>query len=262
MCHGTLAMNLMGVLQSSSQYASPLPYHTEGPLLTFKPYAVPSAAPLSLAEKKGVQHFLLLRHQIHASPLYTSKRTTTRDPSAPHKTYGQEQVNALYGIRNRSSIDPFTAVPMYSHKFVREERALPDWAARPVCRELFPLELLDTVEPTAEENGGGVKKKRKLELSKVSALPNAEAAFGMIGAEDEGEDGEARKGLLEKLAAIGDDDGEEGAEGEDEEVHEEEEEDEAYDDEDAGDYDAENYFDNGDEMGEDMGEGDEAEGTF
>lgn len=198
---------------------------------------------------------------MHAAPLYTSKRTTLRDPTAPRKTYGQAQVNALYGVRNRASLDPFTAVPMYSQKFVPEERALPEWAARPVCRELFPPELLDTVEPLAE--GGGDHKRRRLELSKVSALPNAERAFGMTrDADDDDEDGAGRKTLLDKLAAMGEEEGEEGAEVEDEEVMEEEEEDEAYDDEDAGDYDAENYFDNGDEMGEDVGDGDEGEGTF
>lgn len=163
--------------------------------------------------------------------------------------YGQTQTNALYGVRNKASQDPFTAMPTYGQRFVREDRALPDWSQRPVCRELFPAELLDVVD--ADTRG---RKKRRLELSRVSALPNAEEAFGL-----EEEDG--GKGLLEKLDALGD---EEEVEGEVEEgAGEEDEEDEVYDDEDAGDYDAENYFDNGSEGGEDYGDdGGDGEGTF
>lgn len=173
-------------------------------------------------------------------------------------------MNARYGVKNKASIDPFTAMPTYSQKFVREERALPDWAARPVCREMFPAELLDTVEP---EDGVGVRKKRRLELSKVSALPNAEEAFGMPsldGAVDD--EAEAVRGtgknILEKLDAMREDEGDEGIDAEDDEGLEEDDEDEVYDDEDAGDYDAEHYFDNGDEMGDDYGEGDDGEGTY
>lgn len=176
--------------------------------------------------------------------------------------YGQSQMNARFGLKNKATVDPFTAMPTYSEKFVREERSLPDWSARPVCREMFPPELLDTVEPG---DGAGVRKKRRLELSKISALPNAEEAFGMPsldGGDDEEGTGGTGKNILERLEAMGDEKGDEGAELDDEEGLEEEEEDEVYDDEDAGDYDAENYFDNGDEMGDDYGDGDDGEATY
>jgi DNA-directed RNA polymerase III subunit RPC7 len=129
---------------------------------------------------------------------------------------------------------------------------------------MFPAELLDTIEP---EDGVGVRKKRRLELSRVSALPNAEEAFGMASLDGEvdaegQEAGGSGKNLLEKLEAMREDEGEEGGDLEEEEVLEEEEEDEVYDDEDAGDYDAEHYFDNGDEMGDDYGDGDDGEGTY
>ena len=165
-------------------------------------------------------------------------------------------MNARYGVKNKASQDPFTAVPTYSQKFVREERTLPDWTHRPVCRELFPSELHDTIESTAV--GGGAYKRRKLELSSISALPSAEEAFGMGANGDEAQG----RNLLERLEALKDEEGEEGGELEDEDGAEEEEQDEVYDDEDAGDYDAENYFDNGDEFGEDYGDGDDGEGTF
>ncbi|KAJ6443148.1 methionine aminopeptidase [Purpureocillium lavendulum] len=229
----------------------------------FPPYAVPAPRELTTTEKNGIQYFLLLRHQLHSSPLYTSKRASLLDPTAPRKLYGQAQTNAHYGVKNKASLDAFTAVPTYSQKFVREDRALPDWSSRPVCRELFPAELLDTVEP---EDDIGFRKKRKLELSKVSALPNAEEAFGMPSLDgdlgDAAAAGTGGRSLLEKLEAMHDEDGDEGADLEEEDGIEEEEEDEAYDDEDAGDYDAENYFDNGDEMGDDYGDDDGGEGTY
>ena len=220
-----------------------------------QPYTIPESRSLTITEKNSVKHFLLLRHQLHSSPLYTSK--TSIDPTKPRKAYGMAQTNALYGVRNKASQDPFTAMPTYGQRFVREERSLPDWSKRPISRELWPQELLDAVDP--EDEGGNRKKKRKLELTRVSALPNAEEAFGLA---DPYADEDGGKNLLERLNAMEELEGE-GVEGEEEEgAQEEEEQDEVYDDEDAGDYDAENYFDNGDEMGEDLGDDGDGEGTF
>ena len=169
-------------------------------------------------------------------------------------------MNARFGVKNKASVDPFNAMPTYSQKFVREDRALPDWSGRPICRELFPPELLDTVEP---EDGAGVRKKRRLELSSVQALPNAEAAFGMPAIDGDAELAPTEgKNILDKLDAMGHDEADETADLDDEEGVEEEDEDEVYDDEDAGDYDAENYFDNGDELGDDYGDGDDGENTY
>lgn len=151
-------------------------------------------------------------------------------------------------------------MPTYGQRFIREERALPDWSRRPISRELWPKELLDAVDP--EDEDGRRKKKRRLELTKVSALPSAEEAFGLVDPDALDEDEEGGRNLLERLNAMEDHEGEH-AEGEEDEVpFEEEEQDEAYDDEDAGDYDAENYFDNGDEMGDDGGDEGDGEGTF
>ncbi|KAJ4124165.1 DNA-directed RNA polymerase III subunit C31 [Fusarium equiseti] len=227
----------------------------------FPPYVVPTPRELAAPEKTAVQHLLLLRHQTHASPLYTSKRTSLNDPTAPRKHYGQAQKNAVYGVKSKASVDPFTAVPTYSHKFAREERALPDWSNRPVCRELFPRELYKEIDAAATNNAdvpGGLKR-RKLELSSVSALPSAEEAFGMAG---DAEDDMQGRTLLERLQALKEEEGEEGGDLEDEEGMDEEEQDEVYDDEDAGDYDAENYFENGDDFGDDYGDDGDGEGTF
>lgn len=150
-------------------------------------------------------------------------------------------------------------MPTYGQRFIREERALPDWSRRPISRELWPQELLDAVDPKDQQ--GHRSKKRKLELTRVSALPNAEEAFGLVDPYADGDEVNG-KNLLERLNAMEDQEGE-GGEGEEEEPQpEEEDQDEVYDDEDAGDYDAENYFDNGDEMGEDFGDDGDGEGTF
>ncbi|KAG9254318.1 DNA-directed RNA polymerase III, subunit Rpc31 [Emericellopsis atlantica] len=222
----------------------------------FPPYRIPVPRQLTESESASVKHFLLLRHQLHASPLYTAKRTQSMNPT---KSYGTAQANAQYDVKNKASVDPFTSMPTYGQRFVRQERALPDWSRRPVCRELWPQELLDTVASDAHTS-----KKRKLEISHISALPTADEAFEMLTGHDDEEEGTGGGNLLEKLDAIGGEEGE-GVPGEGEEDEaglEEEEEDEAYDDEDAGDYDAENYFDNGDEMGEDYGDDGDGEGTF
>ena len=225
-----------------------------------------------------MQHFLLLRHQIHASPLYTARRTALTDPLRPRKAYGAAQANARYADKNRATQDPFTAVASYSQRFVREERALPDWSRRPISRELWPKELLDTVDAAAGNGAGGAggrpKKKRRLELSSVSALPNAERAFGLedgmeyeegegLGGED-GDDVARGRAALERLDALGEDEEEKPVEEEENEDEgaEEGDEDLVYDDEDAGDYNAEVYFDNGDELGDDYGDEGDGEGTF
>lgn len=205
--------------------------------------------------------------------------------------YGQTQTNAQYtaatGARSKALQDPFSSMPTYAQRFIKEERSLPDWSRRPVCRELFPDELLEVIEPDDPSSsaaaalggiGGGPRKKRKLELTRVNALPSADEAFAKVNGEyGDGDDGAyygadedqqqpsaaSQKLLLERLDAMdGEGAGEEGND-EDGPAPDEEEEDMAYDDEDAGDYDAENYFDNGDEGGDDLGDdGGDGEGTY
>lgn len=225
------------------------------PSTCLQPRVVDRPRDLNAAEASAVRHFLLLRRQMHASPLYTSNRASPHDPLAPRKLYGLAQMNSMYDVRSRASLDPFTAVPTYSHKFVRRDRLLPDWTSRPVCRELFPAELLDTVEP---RDDSGMAPRRRLQLTSLSSLPNAEEAFGMPSLATASRPGSH---LLDKLDAIPDEDADEGADLDEAEAVEDDE-DEVYDDEDAGDYDAENYFDNGDDMGDDYADGDDAEATY
>ncbi|RCI09059.1 hypothetical protein L249_4952 [Ophiocordyceps polyrhachis-furcata BCC 54312] len=235
--------------------------------------SVPTPRPLSSKEKTSIDHFLILRHQFHSSPLHASRKSSLHDPTAPRKLYGQAQMNANYDVRDKATLDPFTAVPAYSHKFVPRDRALPDWSSLPVCREVFPPELRSTVEPGDGDDGLGRKKRPRLELSNLGSLPSAEEAFGFAAA---GASSEAA--LLDRLNALPvNEDDEDGAaaaaataasaaaaaaDADEDEQLQEDDGDEVYDDEDAGDYDAENYFDNGDDMGDDYGDGDDGEGTY
>ncbi|KAL0944891.1 DNA-directed RNA polymerase III subunit rpc7 [Colletotrichum truncatum] len=217
----------------------------------FPQYNVPTARPLSDLEQANVNAFLLFRRQFQDGPLYTRKRTWGMDPMNTRKLYGQDQVNAKYGVRTRATADPFTGVQTYSQKFTREERALPEFGGRPFCKEFFPKELHptldgDDVAPGEKRRGGEAK---RLRLSKITALPTAEDVFQMNEHEEIGPDG--AKKTLEALERIPEGEGE-GVEEEWEEGAEEEEQDVEYDDEDAGDYDAENYFDDG-EFGDDDG---------
>ena len=253
-----------------------------------QPYRVPHARPLSAQEQRFVNSFLLIRHQIHESPLHTARGLAPISLSATsaQKHYGQAQLNAKYAassgaLRSRANVDPFTAVPTYSQRFTRQERTLPDFSSRPDCPEFVPKELHATFEGTDGERGvtASKGKRKRITLSRVTALPTAEDVFGINingdaadghyedewaeGDEEEQFDGQSnKKRALEALARIGmDDEPTEGLEDEELEEGQDEDQDEEYDDEDAGDYNAEEYFENGDDLeddgGDDGGGGDE-----
>lgn len=119
------------------------------PAEAFPPYDVPIPSPLTDREKSQVRSFLLFREQVHDSPFYTETRswnkTTLTSGSTTPRAYGQEQINQRYGIKNKATIDPFTAVEMPSSRLRRPERALPDFSERPfsslACFFLFLLVL-------------------------------------------------------------------------------------------------------------------------
>lgn len=228
------------------------------------------AAPLTHQECQTVDYFLLVREQTHSTPLYTQTRTwkslegtggggTTSGASG--KAYGQDQINQQYGVRNKATVDPFTSVPMYSHRFQTTERALPDLSARPFSKELFPPELWPTLDGNDDgrlgKGGANAKnmRDRVLALSDVTSLRTAEDIFQTKKAEDgdaAGADGETgtHKALeqLEKFKNVGLDN-EDNVEFDlvEDEGDYDEVEDEEYDDDEEGDYNAEAAFDNGDD---------------
>lgn len=201
--------------------------------------------------------------------MYTATRTW--DPSSSHtRAYGQEQVNQRYGVKTKATVDPFTAVEMPSSRMKRPERALPDLGERPFNKALFPAELHATLDGEdggagaggagAKRKAGGVRKKT-MTLSKVTTLRTAEEIFNMP--EVNGVDANDHEKAMEALDRLdeGGADGEEDIDfGLDDEDAYAEEMDEVFDDdEDGGDYNAEGYFDNGDDDDMDDGGADEGE---
>ncbi|KAL2173733.1 DNA-directed RNA polymerase III, subunit Rpc31 [Thermothelomyces heterothallicus CBS 202.75] len=241
----------------------------------FPPYDVPRAPPLTKKEEKQVSFFLLFREQCQDSPLYTQARSRTQ-ASATARTYGQDQLNKRYGQVTKATVDPFTAVPMYSHKFQKLPRTLPDLGSRPFAKEFFPPELHSTLDGDDEP---GTKRRRvgpkTLGLSSITSYKTAEELFltdmPQVGSgananldkalellntvEKQNEDGKEAY-----LSGEDDDDWVKGN-GEDDEDGVAEEDD-IYEDESGDDYNAEQYFD-GNQDDEDYDEGgDDGEGYF
>jgi DNA-directed RNA polymerase III subunit RPC7 len=230
-----------------------------------KSYNPPPASnlPYSQAESRGVKYFVKFRRDFHNSPLYTHKHLTPdcskassniSDPVA--KSYGLQQMNARFGVRSRATIDPFLAVPMYSHKFVDEARIVPEVKGRIFNLDLFPEELWSTLEGKADKVTTQKGTKRKSTLGD-----------GIFDEDDEPirrkrpETEEERKRRIEEAAQGRDhDDDAAEEEAEDDEAEISQEDDDFEDDEDGGDYNAEQYFENGDEGAdfEDEGGGESA----
>ncbi|KAB5532506.1 DNA-directed RNA polymerase III, subunit Rpc31 [Coniochaeta sp. 2T2.1] len=217
----------------------------------FPPYNVPVAAPLTKKEEKQVSYFLLFREQVHDGPLYTHTRTFTADTTEPTRVYGQEQINKRYGLKNKATVDPFLAMPTYSQRFIKQERALPDLADRPFAKEFFPPELHATLDGEDTPAAGGAKRRRlngkkTLALSNITSLRTAADIF--MPDQDQAK-------ALELLDKLGDDDNPDELllDDDDDWVRTNEDGEEAvddpedeFDDESDNDYNAEQYFEGGD----------------
>lgn len=134
-------------------------------------------------------------------------------------------------------------VPTYTMKYEKKERAMPQLSGRPFIKEFFPQELWGTLDGT-DGHGGTVKgaTRKKLILASDKANMSVE---------------EKRRAMMEKIGEVTAD-GPEDEVMEEEGEGEEEEQDYNYeDDEDemGGDYDAEQYFDDGDGGDDDEGGG-------
>jgi DNA-directed RNA polymerase III subunit RPC7 len=249
-------------------------HHPQLTLPCLQPYALPKAPLLSKTEDKQVSYFLLFREQCQDSPLYTEARSWTQTPSAA-RTYGQEQVNKRYGQTTKATVDPFTAVPTYSHKFKKVPRTLPDLGARPFAKEFFPPELHVTLDGDDEPSSGPASKRRRvgpktLGLSSITSYKTAEELFlpDTAAAAARPEDPAGHNKLLQVMSAAEkqneDGDGDAFLSGEDDDDwvkgngEEDEdgnaEEDDQYEDESGDDYNAEAYFD-GNQDDEDYDEG-------
>ncbi|KAF2687496.1 hypothetical protein K458DRAFT_429396 [Lentithecium fluviatile CBS 122367] len=196
------------------------------------PLAKPvQAGPPSAHETAMVQHYLAVRDRIHDGPFYTilndgMKNGLKRKANDPAPT-------------DASLFDPFTDNQTYSSKYLKKRRRIPKLDMRPYAVEFFPDELHTYMGHTAE---GTTNKKRTLGVA---------TKLDMNGFARKLEDLSAHIQEAEARA-------EEEEEEEEEEV-EDEEKDEAGDDEDnwsavssdseesGDDYNAEQYFDNGED---------------
>ncbi|RYP57286.1 hypothetical protein DL769_009583 [Monosporascus sp. CRB-8-3] len=256
-----------------------------------KTYKPPLAPGLTASEERGVASFVAFRRAFRDTPLYThrhmitvSETETSGGPTAPMpRTYGRAQANARYAVKTRATVDPFLAVPMYSHQFVDEARALPDLRGRPYVKDFFPEELWATLDGKDKggakggfKGGAGEKEKQRARTKRSrgdGAIVDVDDPFADLDdimdrhskrrAGQQPETEEERKKRIEEAVAGDRADGEEGEPAEvdlDEEEAEMTQEDDDYeDDEDGGDYDAEQYFDDGaDNDMEDEGVGESA----
>lgn len=214
---------------------------------------------------------------MHDGPLYTQARTWTQIPTGTGRTYGQEQINKRYGQTTKATLDPFTAVPTYSHKFHKVARTLPDLGSRPFAKEFFPPELHPTLDGEDEPSGPASKRRKvgpkMLGLSNITSYKTAEELFLPEGRRQD-PDGAANldkalqllnsvekgnEGDEDLLSGDDEDDWVKTNEGDDEDGNAEE--DDQYEDESGDDYNAEAYFD-GNQDDDDYDEGGDDGGDF
>ncbi|RAK95152.1 DNA-directed RNA polymerase III subunit C31 [Aspergillus ibericus CBS 121593] len=210
------------------------------PTPLFPKYTVPRARPLTATEQLQVDLYRTLRERFHDGPYYSilegAASASKKDSAA------------------RASFDPFHGMPSYSGKYVKKKRALPRILGRQYVMKFFPRELWGTIQPSF-----------KPDAAMDGYVPQGARAGVKRGFEDdeEEEDEETAKRTKtgeEGEGAEGDDDGEGDILDEEEEGQGEEEiEDDDFEDDDdemGGDYNAEQYFDGGDDEYGDDGFGD------
>ncbi|KAJ5177019.1 uncharacterized protein N7482_002896 [Penicillium canariense] len=204
------------------------------PTPLYPAYVVPLARKLSPTEQSAVNHYRHLRERFHEGPYYSVLDTSSS--------------SAKKGSVARANFDPFHGMPSYSGRYQKKRRTLPKVAniGREYETRFFPRELWQIIMPNFRPNAS------------IDGYPTQMATTGMKRGfeDDEDEEDEAAK----RRATGGDE--EEGEadvdEGElldgDEDPEEEIVDDDFEDDEDelGGDYNAEQYFDGGDdEFGDD-----------
>ncbi|KAI0423617.1 hypothetical protein F5Y09DRAFT_326888 [Xylaria sp. FL1042] len=246
----------------------------------YKPPVAPHLSPL---EERAVAYFVNFRRAYHKTPLYTHRHIngeflSVKDPVLPR--HGQSQINARYGLKNRATVDPFLSVPMYSHRFVDDTRTLPKLRdVRPWVKDMFPEELWATLDgrDTSGSKGGFRTKgnanrgtKRRLHDDDDEEDPYGDGdddeeifGWGRSQRRRENETEEERKARIEGTGKDADNEDADGGDPDDEDEEEMEVEDDDYEsaeEEEGGDYNAEAYFDNGDDddFGDDDGIGESA----
>ncbi|KAI0967177.1 hypothetical protein F4678DRAFT_446866 [Xylaria arbuscula] len=248
-----------------------------------KRYKPPVAPHPTSREASGVASFIHFRREYHNTPLYTHRHIndeslSARNPVLPR--HGQSQINARYGVKNRATVDPFLTTPIYSHRFEDDRRTLPKLqGTRPWVKDLFPEELWATLDgkdtggpkgglPVKENANRGTKRKHYGDDDDEDIYGDGDdneeiLGWGRSRRPREGETEEERKARIEGAGKDADNEDAEGGEPDEEDEEEMEVEDDDYEsaeEEEGGDYNAEAYFDNGDDddFGDDDGVGESA----
>ncbi|KAL4890091.1 DNA-directed RNA polymerase III, subunit Rpc31 [Aspergillus ambiguus] len=200
------------------------------PTPLFPKYNVPRARPLTAREQIQVDLYRQLRERFHDGPYYSVLKA---DSSSAKKDSSA-----------RAEFDPFHGMPSYSGKYQKKKRAAPYLKGRPYVTKFFPRDdLWQTIQPSYKP-GSSLD-------GFVAHGPRTGVKRGFEVDEDEEEEDTKRP--------RGDDDDDDGPDDEllegDEDQEEEEIVDSDFEDDDdemGGDYNAEQYFDGGeDDFGDD-----------
>ncbi|SLM34115.1 DNA-directed RNA polymerase III, subunit Rpc31 [Lasallia pustulata] len=204
--------------------------------------------PLTKGERAHIARFRSLRDRIHEGPLYTVLGDNAR-VGKPTKTAAAA-----------AQFDPFEGMPTYSHKYTKRRRKLPKLDTRPYVLHFFPPELHSTLDPHSSSANPPttIPREKKLHLSSL-------AKKSTLTSYDRSPSPSSKPAkLFDHLPHGGDEEEEVPEPAEEEDLPPEEDVDDDYDDDEddmAGDYNAEQYFeDGGDDAGDDYDGGGEADG--
>ncbi|KAF2748201.1 hypothetical protein M011DRAFT_401545 [Sporormia fimetaria CBS 119925] len=225
----------------------------KGPSERFPAKPPPQAPPPTAGEDSMVQHYLAVRDRIHDGPFYTILNDGMKSGKKRRANEPAPIEAALF--------NPFTDNQTYTSKYRKIRRRIPKLDGRPYVTDLFPPELrslLDDHTTGGADGGGPSKKKKTLQIAKSSGGGSKIDTYLKVQAERL-QDIEARAGDADEYD-------------EDEDEEEEEEGPEAIGEEDnfsavssdseesGDDYNAEQYFDNGED--EDLDDGDPYENAY
>ncbi|BDD62120.1 hypothetical protein MPDQ_000686 [Monascus purpureus] len=203
------------------------------PTPLFPKYSVPIARPLNQRERIQVDLYRALRERFHEGPDYS--------------VLGVAGLEAKGDSKAKAQIDPFHSMPTYSGRYQRKRRTAPNMTGRPFILRFFPQQLWKVIQPSYNPDA-----------ALDGYAPQAKRTWIKRGFEEDEEEKEEqptkrRRGGEDEDEEDRGDEEEAGLE-EDEEREEEIVDDDFEDDEDemGGDYNAEQYFDGGDdEYGDD-----------
>ncbi|KAF7443768.1 dna-directed rna polymerase iii subunit rpc7 [Pyrenophora tritici-repentis] len=198
----------------------------KGPAERFPDRPPPQAPPPTDDEADMVRHHLSFRDRVHEGPFYTLLNDGMKD--------GLKRKASEPAPTEATLFDPFTGNQTYSAKYLKVRRRLPKLDERPYVVDLFPAELRSLLDGT-HTDGNPTKKRRTLGGTQVNPLSEIERMIKS--AEDKN---------TEAKAPVGEDDNYSAASTDSEESDD--------------DYNAEQYFDNGED--DDIDDGDPYQNTY